>query len=199
MDEKTLRTIVAHPFFALAREFDWDDRQLAAAKKLIDITVIRLQETPTSDAAPPKEAAPADLCDVCERPIGPADTSCCPHCGTKWAEPFPGKKFVAKEAAPQERVEPDVPVKPFKQWHNSKYAGQGIGQVGPFRVVLRTDRKTQQTYVELLHEDDPGGYGFTKNQASGLIHMLQVAVEQLPSDLRDLLDRRSGSAPFWTP
>jgi len=39
-----LRTIIAHPFFALAREFGWNDRQLQAAKKLIDVTVIRVQE-----------------------------------------------------------------------------------------------------------------------------------------------------------
>ncbi len=39
-----LRTILAHPFLALAREFHWDDRQLDAANKLIDLTVIRVEE-----------------------------------------------------------------------------------------------------------------------------------------------------------
>jgi hypothetical protein len=36
-----------------------------------------------------------EFCDVCERPITNADTVCCPHCGTKWATPFPGKAAVA--------------------------------------------------------------------------------------------------------
>ncbi len=44
MTEKDLRVIVAHPFLVLGREFQWDDRQLDAARKLIDLTVIRLAE-----------------------------------------------------------------------------------------------------------------------------------------------------------
>lgn len=39
-----LRVIVTHPFLALAREFAWDDRQLAVAQDLIDVTLIRLEE-----------------------------------------------------------------------------------------------------------------------------------------------------------
>lgn len=60
MTEKELRTIVAHPFLALAREFQWDDRQLEAANKLIDITTIRLFEGGLA-VPPAPSGAPDDL------------------------------------------------------------------------------------------------------------------------------------------
>lgn len=50
-DDASLRTVVAHPFFALAREFNWDDNQLTAARQLIDITVIRLEEMQAAQQA----------------------------------------------------------------------------------------------------------------------------------------------------
>ena len=50
--DAALRVIVAHPFFALAREFNWADRQLDAAKKLIDITVIRIEQYFADDDDP---------------------------------------------------------------------------------------------------------------------------------------------------
>lgn len=57
-----LRTIIAHPFLALAREWRWDDAQLATARKLIDVTVIRVQElmesaTPVDAGATPPEGS----------------------------------------------------------------------------------------------------------------------------------------------
>lgn len=73
--------------------------------------------------------------------------------------------------------DPPAPVRPMKQWHNSKYAGEGIGQAGPFRVVIRTDRKTLERYVEIVHDDDPGGYGLTRNQVAKLIPLLQLALD----------------------
>lgn len=39
-----LRTIIAHPFFALGRQFCWSDAELEVARVLIDITVIRIEE-----------------------------------------------------------------------------------------------------------------------------------------------------------
>lgn len=85
----------------------------------------------------------------------------------------------ATQGDPPPVEEKAVPVRPMQQWHNSKYAGEGLGQAGPFRVVLRTHRKTLERYVEIVHDEDPGGYGMTRNQLAKLIPLLQLAVERL--------------------
>ncbi|HXG71311.1 MAG TPA: hypothetical protein VNJ04_11965 [Gemmatimonadaceae bacterium] len=56
-EQVELRVILAHPFFALGREFQWDERQLAAARKLIDVTLIRLEEVFDSRGVGAKRAA----------------------------------------------------------------------------------------------------------------------------------------------
>lgn len=49
-----LRNIVAHPFYVMALQFGWPDEQVKAARDLVDITIIRLEEW--ASALPPVRA-----------------------------------------------------------------------------------------------------------------------------------------------
>lgn len=86
----------------------------------------------------------------------------------------------AAAVTPEGRQEQE-PLKPLQQYHNRKFSGQGFGSAGPYRIVVRTDRKTIQPFVEILHDDDAGGVSFTKRQAMALIPCLQAAVDSLRS------------------
>lgn len=93
-----LHTIIAHPFFALAREFKWDDRQLQVARKLIDITVIRVDTRSAMIALRELREAALDVfgnpedCDDCSE-LG--DTPCRIH----GVNPVSQRLYKAVEAA----------------------------------------------------------------------------------------------------
>lgn len=65
-NEEVIRTIVTHPFVALANQYGWDDAMQVQCRILIDVTVIRLTEqlpfsggTVTGEVPQPSAPAPA--------------------------------------------------------------------------------------------------------------------------------------------
>jgi hypothetical protein len=67
--------------------------------------------------------------------------------------------------------------KPPREFYNTKFKGQGFGQIGDYRVVKREERKSGRVYIQILDDSDGVGLGFTPRQVPKLIEALRASIE----------------------
>lgn len=78
--------------------------------------------------------------------------------------------------APDLRADRERPKARTMEFFATKFTGLGAGRAGDCRVVVRTDRKRLQQYVQII-DDDCTGVGFTPREVPALIEALTAALK----------------------